>query len=459
MPVENPDMTFVLIPNSQFVTFGVPFTTNELGFRDRPIQPKTGNMFRILCIGDSVTYGTGVSNEEAFPNALESLMQRRAGASLAVDVINAGISAYSARNIRGLLQTHIASLQPDTVVYTFVENDLDDSLSAGPGGWLMEYDPAKPADAAFIKGSFAPAWVLRWQAKRGQTALGKLFSNLFGGIPDVVPPLVVGNHAETIRRWEGMIHELQMMRDLCTQHGARLVVFSFGTRGHSEPGERRIREVCKNLGIPEASTLPIFDHHDYNKKHSLGYDPHCNPAALRLMTDRLYAFLEEQRVIPDACLRAASDRTGYTDLLDLASTGRMEAESLEAPDKIVPDEGEGMIGVIGGIDLEGRMARTCIVRLGGKGNAIEVDANSLLASPGQPSTLSASIEGGSPAPPVVVNPQTARLIFSLPPGMESRQIEIELVAGGPSYIPKPEERVRGMEPFTLAIHRIARTHR
>ncbi|MCA9438594.1 MAG: hypothetical protein KC978_22610, partial [Candidatus Omnitrophica bacterium] len=47
-PAPNPDMTYMLRSNSQFVTLGVPFQTNELGFRDRPVFEKTAGVFRIL---------------------------------------------------------------------------------------------------------------------------------------------------------------------------------------------------------------------------------------------------------------------------------------------------------------------------------------------------------------------------------------------------------------------------
>jgi lysophospholipase L1-like esterase len=457
-PAADPDMTFMLVPNSNFVTFGVPFTTNEWGFRDRPTQPKTANMFRILCIGDSVTYGTGVSNEDTFPHALQSMMLQRAGALLDVDVINGGVSAYNTRNVRGLLETVIDTMAPDVVVYTFVENDLDDSLSSGPGGWLMECDPQKPPDSAFIKGSFAPAWVMRWEASRkekGSSAIGQLFSQWFRDVPDVVPPLIVGNHPEARRRWEEAASELAGMRDLCAKRNARFLVYSFGTRDHSEPPELRLRQICRQLAIPEASTLPLFERGTYAKKHSLGYDPHCNPNALQLMASRLYTFLEDEKVVPPLLMRAPSDRQTYEEAIDPSYSARLEQESFEAPKKVVPGEAEGMIAVLGGLDLDGRMARNCIVRLGGRGNCVEVDANALFK---EPQALSARIEGGSPTAPIRVSPQTMRLTFPIPQPLWDCQIEVELIAGGPAYIPPPEERIHGADPYTLAIHRIARAN-
>lgn len=121
MTAPNPDMTFMLQPNKDFVTLGVPFRTNEFGFRDEPLRPKTPGMFRILVVGDSVTFGTGVKNEETFPNVLEKKLAGRARPGHSVDVINAGISAYNIRNIRGQMQEFMPKIQPSLVVYVFVE--------------------------------------------------------------------------------------------------------------------------------------------------------------------------------------------------------------------------------------------------------------------------------------------------------------------------------------------------
>ncbi|MCG3195956.1 MAG: hypothetical protein GHCLOJNM_00426 [bacterium] len=458
-PSADPDTTFQLIPNATFLTYGVRFTTNEYGFRDVPVQPKRAGMFRLVCVGDSVTYGTGVSNEQTFPNVLESKLRHRAGNAVQIDVINAGVSAYNIRNVRGQLQTTIDALKPDTVVYTFVENDLDDSLSATSEGLLQEYDPQKPIDSAAIKGSFAPAWIIQREARQGSggSALGRLFSNWFNRLPDIVPPLLVGDHPETVRRWEWTARELAAMRDLCRSHGARFLVYAFGTRNHSEPVNLKVREICRSLEIPEASTLPLFDHRTYMKVHSLGYDPHCNPAAHVLMADRLQTFLEEQRAIPDVCQRPPQDRPRYDETLDEDLAERLAQESYHAPREIVPAEGEGMLGVLGGIDLEGRMARNCIFRLSGSGNALEVDVTGLFATPSAPQTLSARIEGGEPSAAVNVPAAPTRVTFPVPQEFWNRQIEVELIAGGPSHIPPPEQRARGAAPYTLALHRVART--
>lgn len=459
---SNPEMTFQIAPNASFITFGVPFTTNEYGFRDRPTLPSSPNMFRILCLGDSVTYGTGVSNQETFPNQLEAMLQQRSGSSMVIDVINAGVSAYNIRNVRAQLESTLGAFRPNVVVYTFVENDLDDSLSAVPSGDLIFYDPAKPLDAAFIYGSFAPHWMM--QKKRLDEASGgwgirTRYNQWRHAVPDIAPPLGLGNHYEARSRWAWISRELLTMRDLCARNGASFTVMLFGTRNHSEPINRKCIQICTSLGIPVCSTLPIFDHHTYMAEYSLGYDSHCNPLGCRMMADRVFAFLEDQKVLPPACMRPASDRRMYNETMDEAATNRLEQEYVQAPAEITLVDGAGIIGVLGGIDPQGRMARNCLFRLGGSGNVIEVDTNSLYATPEAPQSLSARIEGGSPSVAVPVPAQVSRLSFSIPEVYWNQQIEIELIAGGSSSIPPPEQRAQGAMPTTVALHRLARAWR
>lgn len=459
-PADDPDMTFILYPNTDFVTFDVPFRTNELGFRDDPIRPKTEGMFRILCVGDSVTFGTGVRNDQTFPNVLEARLKSLT-MDRDIDVINAGVSAYNARNIRGLMGRYMGEFKPELVVYTFVENDLDDSLSSGPGGWLMEYDPTQAPDAAFMKGSFAPTWLARYRVANNQMPglFGRAYENLFGApVPDVAPPLLLGDHAESRARWDNFKTELTRMRDLARGQGAQFVLYFFATRNHCEPLYLRVEQICRELEVPFASTLPIFDRRTYVAEHSLGYDPHCNPAALVLMADRLQTFLEQVQALPADLLRPATHRASYSESVDPAYAAQLEPNSTLADAEIVPREAQGIISMLGGLDVQGRMARNCIVRVGGSGNAIAVEATALLAQQGQGQTLSARIEGGDPTQPIQLTPSPLRILIPLPPAYHQQVVEIELIAGGPSFIPQPEQRVQGMEPYTVAIQRIARTN-
>jgi lysophospholipase L1-like esterase len=91
---------------------------NSLGFRGPEIAPaKPPGRTRILVLGDSQTYGTGVENDETFCAALESL-------DPSLQVINAGVGGYASDQELLMLRDWIEPLDPDVVILAYFWNDL-----------------------------------------------------------------------------------------------------------------------------------------------------------------------------------------------------------------------------------------------------------------------------------------------------------------------------------------------
>ena len=96
------------------------------GLRDREFEiPKPAGVFRILMLGDSVTYGLFVKREQAFPKVLEALLRQR---GLRVEVINAGMNGYTIWNELQWFKRHGAAFQADLVVLGFCPNDVVDPV-------------------------------------------------------------------------------------------------------------------------------------------------------------------------------------------------------------------------------------------------------------------------------------------------------------------------------------------
>ena len=68
---------------------------NSLGFRsDEIVQPKPAGEFRVVCLGGSTTYSTGVKNYKmSYPNLLEKELHRRGFQN--VNVINANACSHN----------------------------------------------------------------------------------------------------------------------------------------------------------------------------------------------------------------------------------------------------------------------------------------------------------------------------------------------------------------------------
>ncbi len=82
-------------------------STNSIGLRGPEIAPTTDE-FRILCIGDSITFGWGFEGEESFP----ALLARELG----VEVVNAGVPALKPRTFPGWLQMLKEQFEVDLVL-------------------------------------------------------------------------------------------------------------------------------------------------------------------------------------------------------------------------------------------------------------------------------------------------------------------------------------------------------
>lgn len=108
---------------AQGVFAGKPVATNSLGQRDREIPlRKPRNGFRVLALGDSVTFGHGVQAEETWPERLEGRLAARFP-SLQVEVVNTAVPGNSPFQEYFDLERALV-LVPDAAVIQFVLNDV-----------------------------------------------------------------------------------------------------------------------------------------------------------------------------------------------------------------------------------------------------------------------------------------------------------------------------------------------
>jgi lysophospholipase L1-like esterase len=90
---------------------------NSLGTRGPEFAPsKPPNALRILCLGDSRTFGWGLSESETYCGMLQRLLQAHAGFGKKVEVINAGVNAWSYPQMQAYFRDVGVHYHPDFVV-------------------------------------------------------------------------------------------------------------------------------------------------------------------------------------------------------------------------------------------------------------------------------------------------------------------------------------------------------
>jgi lysophospholipase L1-like esterase len=166
----DPDLRYVLSPNQQGWIDDGFVTTNSLGFRGRDVAiPKPEGRFRVVALGDSVTFGWGVNDADTFCAQLEQQLRARLRGH-EVEVVNLAVPGYATRQEVALLKRNLSSLQPDLVLVGFYSNDLPDTLDdvkagSGPGTTVAA---ASRGAGQILHMNPAPSSWLERQARRSR---------------------------------------------------------------------------------------------------------------------------------------------------------------------------------------------------------------------------------------------------------------------------------------------------
>jgi lysophospholipase L1-like esterase len=100
---------------------------NAEGFRERDIAADTTpGAFRVAFIGDSFTFGQGISESERMSNLLEGRLRARVDA---IDVLNFGMSGNNTADELMVLNRVLDSVRPDYVLLQWFVNDVEHNAS------------------------------------------------------------------------------------------------------------------------------------------------------------------------------------------------------------------------------------------------------------------------------------------------------------------------------------------
>jgi lysophospholipase L1-like esterase len=121
------DLLFAPLPNQFYVEkiSQTPSWTDEFGMRRTPGTGAGSGRTRILCLGDSITYGYGLADNETYPARLKEEFERQAPG--AWTVYNGGVNAYPLSFIhQRFLQLWRLGVRPEVAVIGYSMNE----------GWL-----------------------------------------------------------------------------------------------------------------------------------------------------------------------------------------------------------------------------------------------------------------------------------------------------------------------------------
>lgn len=107
----------------KYITWGKSTKKNKYSFRDDEITyPKPKQTFRIMVLGDSFTWGAGLSESEMYTNKLDSMLKKHFPDNK-IEVLNCALAGSPTIKERDILRHLKDTVQPDLILVGFCSND------------------------------------------------------------------------------------------------------------------------------------------------------------------------------------------------------------------------------------------------------------------------------------------------------------------------------------------------
>jgi lysophospholipase L1-like esterase len=274
-------------------------STNAQHFRaDYPIGAKPAGTFRIVCLGDSVTFGYRVPpvwperptdyNPEwqPYPVLLEKEL-RRANLNRSIEVFPMAVPGYTSHQGLAWLRRDIDYLKPDLVIASFGWNDV--SASDVPDREAIDTRWWPVAIRWLIDYSQAFAHATRWLRSRNHVKAG-------GRVP---VPRVSQN--EYIENFDAIVR-------LAREHGAAVIVIGAPYRdSKTNPPEAQLmtqyrawlKAEMQQSQTPYLEILELTEAAGSVNEGFFGELIHPNHIGHRLMASELLKLMDRQRLVKD----------------------------------------------------------------------------------------------------------------------------------------------------------------
>jgi len=261
---------------------------NSLGLRGPEIErtPPPGRT-RVLALGDSMTFGFYLEEDETWPRQLEAEL-RRSGAD--VEVVNAGVGGWSIDSETQFALERGLALEPDHVVVGFCTNDPSD-LIGQPGLYESvkhSLGSARGRFSALVYSTAAYELYLTAQVRFKQ-----LRERLDPREPHALRELSPDEDARAWQTYAGWIDRLQAALH---ERGSSLTLVYLPNpedldRDGPMPMEEQLRALAEVRGIAFVSPLAAFRADPVPALHHMPIDPHLGVEGARRVARAVAASL------------------------------------------------------------------------------------------------------------------------------------------------------------------------
>jgi hypothetical protein len=293
------------------------YSNNSLGWRGRrEYREATPADYRVLCLGDSYTYGTGVNDDQTFPAQVEKILRAD---RFSVEMLNAGCPGKGTDYDLKCFQTVGRKFHPDLTLLCVIWNDFEDNArgeyyNIGKQGVLQ----AKPINCnqGAIKSLLDRLPAYNWLLSRSQAAnlikqaAIKVMVKRSRTDPEAAQGLVVSYNrgaggSGSVAGKELMEIYFKQLNDAVKQAGSELMVFYFPVapevveyrqKRTLSPEERAMQSIAAANGLTLWSLAPLLAHSGQPIDSLYYQDGHCTAAAHGIAARYLSRLIQSQLV-------------------------------------------------------------------------------------------------------------------------------------------------------------------
>jgi hypothetical protein len=327
--VADPDVDYRLRPNSKgqmtSPEYAADIRVNSLGFRGKEISlTKSPGVQRVLFLGDSFTFGHGLSDNQTLPYFVGQELERTHPGKF--EVVNGGVYGYSTARELNLFVKYGLAIKPDIVVTLLMIHNMADNpkiYTLATDGSLVKKQVSSQYNDSRRATRFIPE--ANWLREHshlfkfvGMRVLPVLRSGLAqnpnGDSNPTEAKKIIDELSPEFYRMKGGRFEittaiLARLAKTATEHGARSILLTLGGKNEFENGKlilarmlphEQLIGAAPGLGFSDAIALPPLLA-EYKDKENLFFpeDKHWTAAATEFVA----------QAVADVIVRTAPDQS------------------------------------------------------------------------------------------------------------------------------------------------------
>jgi len=305
----------------------VEIRINSLGFRGPAIaEAKPADVFRILFLGDSITFGSRVAEEAIFVSRIGRALGAASGGR--IEVANAAVGAIGLADIDAIYRDTGLRIDPDLVVLALYLNDgrptlgfPDEVVYDDP--FIRWLDHNRILRRSYLFGLVYQAWrqhlvsreLLSSEAASRRFAWAEPYdAGEWLGDPEAFAELIDLARFDWGDAWNEtsraeIFDRVRAMRARAEAHGASFAVVAMPLQGQVlatfeapilDLPQRALGAFCRAEGIPCLDPLPALRAAQRQRKEPFFFDQcHFTPFGNAVMARLIERFLRRQGLVPD----------------------------------------------------------------------------------------------------------------------------------------------------------------